>query len=101
MGVRNGPIVFPGPGDRRRLAGNATMRLPPGRNATIVRVERGTVLVTQEGDLEDHVLEAGDEIVLPRGGLAVAWALTDAVIRLRAHGDGPLPGKDDPAGAAA
>jgi two-component system, NtrC family, sensor histidine kinase HydH len=64
------------------LRENATMRLPRGV-ATIVRVERGTVLVTQEGDLDDHVLEAGDEHVLRRRGLAVAWALTDAAISLR------------------
>jgi uncharacterized cupin superfamily protein len=65
------------------LAENATMRLPGGRFATVVRIERGTVLVTQEGDLEDHVLEAGDELVLPPGGLAVAWAFTGASISLR------------------
>ena len=65
------------------LAENATMRLPRGRFATIVRVERGTVLVTREGDLEDHVLEAGDELVLPAGGLAVAWAFTDAAVSAR------------------
>lgn len=65
------------------LAENATMRLPRGRFAVVVRAERGMVLITQEGDPEDHVLEPGDEIVLPVGGLAVAWALTEAAISVR------------------
>jgi hypothetical protein len=49
----------------------------------VVRVERGTVLVTREGDREDHVLEAGDELVLPRRGTAVAWAFTPAAVSTR------------------
>lgn len=63
------------------LAANETMRLPGGPG-TIVHVDRGTVLVTQEGDLEDHVLEGGDELVLDRAGLAVAWAFTPAAVSL-------------------
>ncbi len=58
---------------------NATLRLPAG-GSVVVRVERGTVLVTQEGDLDDHVLELGDELVLSRSGRAVAWAFTDAAL---------------------
>jgi hypothetical protein len=64
------------------LPENTTLRLPDG-TGSIVRVERGTVLVTQEGDLDDHVLEPGDELVLSRTGLAVAWALTDAALSIR------------------
>jgi Protein of unknown function (DUF2917) len=66
------------------LARDQTIRLPHGRHAALVRVERGTVLVTQEGDREDHVLEPGDDLVLDAHGVAVAWAFTDAVISLRA-----------------
>lgn len=72
------------------LAANATMRLGHGRPVT-VRVERGTVLVTREGDLEDHVLESGDEIVLAGRGLAIAWALTEAAISLREGAASPRP----------
>ena len=52
--------------ERWELAENQTMRLPRRRVATVVRVERGTVLVTQQGDYEDHVLEQGDELVVRR-----------------------------------
>ncbi len=65
---------------RSDLARDATMRLPRRRGATVVRVEQGTVLITREGDLEDHVLGPGEELVLPRRGVAVAWAFTDAAL---------------------
>ncbi len=65
------------------LAENAAMRVSRRRAAVVVRVERGTVLVTRRGDVEDHVLEPGDELFLPRGRLAVAWAFTDATISVR------------------
>jgi len=66
-----------------QLEENAAMRLSRPGVAVVVRVERGTVLVTQQGDVEDHVLEPEDELFLPRGGLAVAWALTGATISVR------------------
>jgi hypothetical protein len=65
------------------LAENAAMRVSRRGVAVVVRVDRGTVLVTRQGDLQDHVLEPGDELRLPRGGLAVAWAFTDATISVR------------------
>jgi urease accessory protein UreE len=65
------------------LRKDETLRLPHGV-AVIVRVERGTVLVTQEGDHEDHVLEQGDDLVVPAGGVAVAWAFTEALVSVRA-----------------
>ncbi len=61
---------------------NEVMALPHGRAGSVVRVHGGTVLVTQEGDREDHVLEPGDELRLRRRGRAVAWAFTDATISL-------------------
>ncbi len=85
--------------ERWDLAENQAMRLPRRRAATVVRAERGTVLVTRRGDREDHVLEAGDELVLPRGGLAVAWAFTDASISAR-EGLRVLARDDEAASAA-
>lgn len=83
MATRTRTTALSSFGETCELAEGATMRLPRGRFAIAVRVQRGTVLVTQEGDLEDHVLEPGDELVLDVGGLAVAWAFTDAAISVR------------------
>ncbi len=65
------------------------LALPRGRAGTAVHVHRGRVLVTQEGDREDHVLEPGDQLVLRRRGRAVAWAFTDATISCAASPAGP------------
>ena len=65
------------------LTENAALRVSRRDAAVVVRVERGTVLVTRQGDVEDHVLEAGDELLLPRGGLAVAWAFSEATVSVR------------------
>ncbi|HET7824960.1 MAG TPA: DUF2917 domain-containing protein [Anaeromyxobacter sp.] len=75
----------------RHLAENEAVRISRPHGAVVVRVERGTVLVTQEDDVEDHVLEAGDELVLARRGLAVAWAFTEATISVREAGPADAP----------
>ncbi len=79
---RNGDRAVPLPG-RRELAKDATLRLPRGRNGVVVRAEGGSLVVTQEGDPEDHVLGPGEEVHLPRGGLAVAWALSPVAVLVR------------------
>lgn len=71
---------------RADLAENATLRLHAGARGVVVRAERGTVLVTREGDAEDHVLEPGRSLLVTGKGLVVAWALTPAAVRVR-----PLP----------
>jgi hypothetical protein len=68
---------------RRELSQDATIQLPPGRRGLVVRVERGVLLVTQEGDLDDHVLEPAQELRIPRGGLAVGWALAPATVVIK------------------
>ena len=60
------------------LAQDVTLRLRPGRAELALRVTAGCVLVTYEGDLDDHVLGPGDELRLSGRGLAVAWALSPA-----------------------
>jgi len=65
-----------------QLGRDETLRLPLGRRGLVAHVERGTLVVTQTGDPEDHVLVAGDEVKLAPHGLAVAWALTPAVLVL-------------------
>src|SRR5689334_9304244 len=62
----------------RELARDATLRLVPGRQGLVLRAGAGSLLVTQEGDPEDHVLAPGHELHLAGRGLVVAWALTPA-----------------------
>jgi Protein of unknown function (DUF2917) len=83
MQTRTNRTGIPGADDGWVLAENAVMPLPRGRCAKLVRVESGTVLITQEGDLEDHVLVSGDELLLHARGLAVAWAFTKAALSVR------------------
>ncbi|WP_041448437.1 DUF2917 domain-containing protein [Anaeromyxobacter sp. Fw109-5] len=89
MPNRKQASVTPSIGRAWHLDENSAMRLPRGDPALgdpalVVRVARGTVLVTQAGDLEDHLLEEGEAFVLAGRGLAVAWAFTDATISV--HG---------------
>ena len=60
------------------LARDATLRLRATRAELAVRVCDGSVLVTREGDRDDHVLGPGDELRIAGSGLAVAWALSAA-----------------------
>jgi len=65
------------------LATDATLRIPHGRGGTVVRVECGLLVVTREGDPEDHVLQPGMELRLPVSGRSVAWALAASRIQVR------------------
>jgi hypothetical protein len=70
------------------LSRDATLR--PG--GAVVRVDRGTVVVTRAGDPEDHVLSAGEEYRPTGRGLVIAWALDDALVTLAPAGArGPAP----------
>jgi len=68
---------------RSELQRDMTLRLPTGAT---VEVERGLVLVTREGDPEDHVLEPGMGLSLEGRGLAVAWALSPSTVCVRVGG---------------
>ena len=48
-----------------------------------IRVLRGVVWVTQEGDLADYVLRTGEVLTLRGGGLVVAEAMEDARLMIR------------------
>ena len=69
-----------------KLGRDETLRLPLGRHPLVARVERGSVMLTQAGDPEDHVLGPGEAVQLAPRGLAVAWALTSAVLVLEEAG---------------
>lgn len=67
---------------RFALPRDGTLRIRAGAGGVRIRAERGTVLVTREGDAEDHLLERGDEVLVTCRGLVVAWALTPAALWL-------------------
>ncbi len=62
------------------LCADGTLRIRPGRNGVALRCDAGTLVVTQEGDLFDHVLGPRDELTTLGRGLVVAWALSDAAL---------------------
>jgi len=64
------------------LEHDEVLRLPSGRGSS-VRVERGVVVVTREGDPEDHVLLAGMEVKIRGRGKTLAWALEPALLHVR------------------
>ena len=61
------------------LGARETLTLPDARSATL-RVTRGTVWITQEGDPQDVVLRAGDGWVVERNGLTVVEAQGDVAL---------------------
>lgn len=67
---------------RFRLHDNGTVRLLPRAEGLRLRAERGTFLVTQEGDPEDHVLAGAAELRTGKRGLVVVWALSDGAFEV-------------------
>jgi hypothetical protein len=54
-----------------------------GRMGLEVRCARGVLLVTVEGDPEDHLLSPGEAFATSRRGRLAVWALTAARLHLR------------------
>jgi hypothetical protein len=66
-----------------RLRRDAVMRLAPTRHGMKVHDEAGTLWLTQEGDPDDHVLEAGDTFETKRTGALVVQAISgEATVRI-------------------
>lgn len=63
-----------------QLARDATLAFRPGRGGLTLTCESGVFLVTQEGDPDDHVLEAGDTFGTVAPGRVVAWAFESGVL---------------------
>jgi hypothetical protein len=65
---------------------DGTRAFRPGPGGLALTCRHGTFLVTQAGDPEDHVLEAGGTFATGSPGLVVAWALRAGVLVARAGG---------------
>jgi len=72
------------PGTIVELDGREVVTLPDVRSATL-RVTRGTLWITQEGDPQDVVLRAGDSWAVKRNGLTVVEAQDDASFWVIGH----------------
>jgi hypothetical protein len=80
---------------RLELPRDGTLRLRAGAGGVRIRAERGTVLVTREGDAEDHLLERGDELLVTGSGLVVAWALAPSALWLSRQVSGAPTARSD------
>lgn len=80
------------------LARGELLQLRKGRGKGVA-VFDGHVWVTQDSDLEDHVLGTGESFALDRPGLAIVQALSDA--RLLVFDVDTRSGPDAPAHAEA
>ena len=65
------------------LAARCVHRIESAKGMKIACV-RGAIWVTQERDPRDLILTAGQSVVLDKAGLAVVYALKDAVITVGA-----------------
>jgi hypothetical protein len=85
----------------QELGKDVTLQIPRGRAGMLVKVERGLVLVTREGDRQDHLIAGGSEVLIPTGGVTVAWALAPSRLRVREPGPAEIfqleSGRHEPA----
>jgi hypothetical protein len=70
-------------GRELELGRDATWSARIRGSAVEVRCSRGLLLVTVEGDVDDHVLEEGEAFVTTRRGRLAVWALEAARVRVR------------------
>lgn len=64
------------------LHNGEVMHLGKLRHGMLLAV-RGTVWVTQDGDIRDVILESGDTMSLDRGADVLVSAMSDATVTLR------------------
>lgn len=70
------------------LAENRALPLRPGQRGLAVTCRAGTLLLTQEGDPEDHVLLQGDAFQAAPRGLVVVRALSEGAVAVEPPGAG-------------
>jgi hypothetical protein len=52
------------------------------RRGTTVRIAKGRVWLTRDGDIKDYVLNAGDSLVVAASGHIVLFGLTEAIFQV-------------------
>jgi hypothetical protein len=53
-----------------------------GRRGMTIRIARGRVWLTRDGDIRDYVLNAGDSMRLDASGRVVLFGLTDGFLQI-------------------
>jgi hypothetical protein len=69
------------------LRANTTRSLRPAACGLELRCLWGLVLVTQQGDRDDHALHPGDAFRTSSRGLVVAWAFQDSGFTVKTAAD--------------
>ena len=52
------------------------------KRGSTVRVARGRIWLTRDGDIKDYILNAGDSLELAAGGLVVIFGLSEAIFQI-------------------
>ncbi len=74
------------PSGAQWLPRDGTLSLRPGRAGLQILGQRGLLLVTQEGDAQDHVVGPGDRFRTRGRGRVVVWALASTDFAVIARG---------------
>ncbi len=67
---------------RLTMGEDSVVRIDGDFRGAVISCEEGTVNVTQQNDIEDHVLSEEDEFLIERKGRVIAWALSDASLEI-------------------
>ena len=70
------------------MRANTARSLRLGAFGLLLRCVYGLVVLTQKGDLHDHVLRPGEVFRTTRRGLVVAWALQDSGVMVGTDTEG-------------
>ena len=65
-----------------RLCDSGLIRLEGDQRGLEIHALEGSLWVTQQDDLYDHVLEAGDKFILSRRGLVIIQSMGEAVLKM-------------------
>jgi hypothetical protein len=64
------------------LPKDSLFRMEGNCQGRVILCQAGVCWVTQEGDPQDHLLEAGERLIIDRAGLVVVQGITDGAICL-------------------
>jgi hypothetical protein len=70
------------PDSELRLRKHGVYRIQSYHPGTAVVCKKGTLWVTQAGDLNDHILAQGDEFVSPKRGSVIIEAIGDSAVSI-------------------